>query len=270
VGDSTTRNQWLALCILLEPSKEQESTTRPVPSRQCIGEGWGYRRLIATGTFDYVKPIPASKMPQIIGVALNAYNISRFDAIYFGSTALHALHLFPAFDKRGDTDWPIAVNFKQDVSEKINVVRRLTSCPIFQTMHYICDSLFTGEWAQAKHDNYGGNRTGLRSICRKRLPYAVQVCEDFSMTSEGSTKVAQIERHGVESSNYPNIGVVDTFSLTYKQCWATNDGRHYDKLLPLCLKSLSERIRACQRAPNKSSTSRYDEKKSKSDWENSN
>ena len=253
-------NQWLALCALLEPSKEQQSTTWPVPSRQCIGEGWGHQRLVATGIFDSVKPIPASKMPHIITTALRTYRISRFDAIYVGSTALHVLHLFPAFDKRGDADWPKAINFKQDVSEMIRVVQAFTSCPIFQTMHYVCDSLFAGDWARALVNNYGRNRTQLRYICRKRLPHAVQVCEDFSMTSEGSTKVAQIERQGIQTSNNPSIGVVDAFALTYKQCWATNDGRPYLKLLPLCLKSLSERVRACQRVSNTRTTSSTNEK----------
>ena len=249
VGDSTMRNQWLALCSLLNvPLRELEVRNGSTSSRQCIGEGWGYRRLIATGTFDRSKPIASKNLSKIITNALKAYTATHFNVIYFGSTALHMLQLFPPYDI-GDKYWPLAANLKHEVSEMIRVVRTFTSCPIFQTMHYVCDGLFTGEWAQALRDNYGENRTELNSICRKRLPRAPKVCEDFSMTSEGSIKVAQIERHGIESSSYPNIGVVDTFSLTYKQCWATNDGRHYLKLLPLCLKSLSERVRACQPTP---------------------
>jgi len=252
VGDSTMRNQWLALCSLFNvPLKELELRNGSTSSRQCIGEGWGYKRLIATGTFDRSKPIAPENFPRIISTALKAYHTSRFDVIYFGSTALHMLQLFPTYDI-GDKYWPLAINLKREVSEMIRIVQTFTSCPIFQTMHYVCDSLFTGQWAQALRDNYSKNKTELRSICRKRLPSTPRVCEDFSMTSEGSTKVAQIERHGIQTSSYPGIGVVDTYSLTYKQCWATNDGRHYLKLLPLCLKSLSEQVHSCQRAPNDS------------------
>ena len=41
--------------------------------------------------------------------------------------------------------------------------------------------------------------------------------------------------------------VVDTFSITDGQCWASGmtDGRHYIKLIPVELKVLSDRILKC-------------------------
>ena len=248
IGDSTMRNQWSALCSLFAGSpKKLPQPTNMVPSLQCIGDGWGYKRLIATGTFDFMNPLVASQMPGILAAATKAYNISHFDAITFGSTALHALQLFPYRDL-GDTFWQKAIHFENDVSNVLRVVKNYTSCPIFQTIHYICDNLFVGKWADAIKDIYSGNDSKLRSICQKRLPQSVEVCMEFSFTSKGSTRVAQLEQHGIKSVDSA-IGIVDTYALTYTQCWATSDGVHYVKLIPLFLKALSEHVRACQVSP---------------------
>jgi len=246
VGDSTMRNQWSALCSLFAGSpRKLPQPTNMMPSIQCIGNGWGHKRLIATGTFDFMKPIVASQMPEILTAATKAYNISRFNVITFGSTALHVLQLFPYRDL-GDSFWPKAVNFEDDISQMLKTVQMFTSCPIFQTVHYICDNLFDGKWAEAIKDNYSGNNSNLQSICQKRLPESIDVCTSFSFTSKGSTSVAQIERRKIEAAR-PAVGIVDTYAMTYKQCWATKDGVHYVKLIPLFLKALSDQVRACQK-----------------------
>ena len=245
IGDSTTRNQYLGLCSILNPGK-LPTATNWIPSPECIGEGWGYKRLIATGTFDAGKPIMASQIPEILVTALKAYRTSKFDVIYFGSTALHLLQLFPAID-RGDAYWPKAINFQEDVAQMIQYVAAFTTCPVFHTVHYVCDEHFYGERVTAINKNYKHDNGHLKSICKKRLPQAIGVCENYSMTSQGSTFAARVERQGIEMSN-ASIAVVDAFSLTYKQCWASSDGIHYRKLLPIKLKLLSEHVRACQRA----------------------
>ena len=243
VGDSTMRNQWSALCSLLNVKKLFEPTDLAA-SPQCVGEGWGSQRLIATGTFNRLKPILASQMPGILAAATKAYNVSKFDVIYFGSSALHFLQLLPARDL-GDSFYLNAVNFESGISEMLQVVKSFTTCPIFQTMHYVCDDLYFGTWAKAFKENYYGDENNLRNICQKRVPQSVEVCMNFSFTSKGSITVAQIERRGIESANTA-VGVVDTYALTYKQCWASSDGRHYLKPLPIFLKALSEQIYACQ------------------------
>jgi len=246
VGDSTMRNQWSALCSLLSERKLPEPTDL-VASPPCTGEGWGYKRLIATGTFNRLKPIVASQMPGILAAATKAYNVSHFDAIYFGSSALHLLQLFPVREL-GDAFYPNAANFEEGISEMQQVAKSFSSCPIFQTMHYICDHLYFGTWAKALKDNYSGDESKLQNICQKRFPESVGVCMNFSFTSKGSTAVAQIERRGIELAKSA-VGIVDTYAMTYKQCWASSDGRHYLKLLPLFLKALSEQVYACQSAP---------------------
>jgi len=244
VGDSTTRNQWSALCSLFGDSKVPKAETLK-PSQECIGAGWGYSRLIATGTFNSVNATSASMMPEMITSALKAYNISKFDVIYFGSSALHLLNLFPA-ENVGESFWPQAINFQEEVSGMIKSVRSFTSCPIFHTLSHICDARHHPKRLKAYNDNYR-NKDNIISWCRKRLPQAIDVCVNFSLTSEGTTSVAQIERRGIESSN-TSIAVVDLFSLTYKQCWAAADGIHHIKILPLTLRRLSQHVRACQQA----------------------
>lgn len=243
IGDSTTRNQFLGLCSILN-ADILPTAKNCLPSPECIGQGWGYTRLIATGTFDASKPTVASQIPKIIVTALNAYRTSKFDVIYFGSTALHMLQLFPAID-RGDAYWPKAINFREDVARMIQHVAAFTTCPVFHTVHYVCDERFYGERVAAINKNYKHDNGHLESICRKRLPQAVRVCENYSMTSQGTTFAAQVERRGIEMSN-ASVAVVDAFSLTYKQCWASSDGIHYRKLLPIKLKLLSEHVRTCQ------------------------
>ena len=90
IGDSTTRNQFLGLCSILNAGV-LPVTPKCVPSPGCTGHGWGYKRLVVTGTFDSWKPTLASQMPKIITTALKAYNTTHFDVIYFGSTAQHML-----------------------------------------------------------------------------------------------------------------------------------------------------------------------------------
>ena len=121
VGDSTMRNQWSALCSLLNVKKLFEPTDLAA-SPQCVGEGWGSQRLIATGTFNRLKPILASQMPGILAAATKAYNVSKFDVIYFGSSALHFLQLLPARDL-GDSFYLNAVNFESGISEMLQVVK---------------------------------------------------------------------------------------------------------------------------------------------------
>jgi len=245
MGDSTTRNQFLGLCSILNAGVLPVAQNC-VPSPGCTGHGWGYKQLVVTGTFDAGKPTLASQMPKIITTALKAYNATHFDVIYFGSTALHMLQLFPAID-RGDAYWPKAINFREDVSQMIKHVASFTTCPVFHTLHYVCDEHFYGERVKAINKNYKHDNGHLQGICKKRLPRAIDVCKNYSMTSQGTTIVAQEEQQGVKLSN-TSIAVVDAFSLTYKQCWASSDGIHYRKLLPLKLRLLSEHVRACQRA----------------------
>jgi len=244
IGDSTTRNQWLALCSLLGEGELPEPPSLQ-PSPPCIGEGWGHKQLIATGTFDRESPINSSRMAEILTTAHQAYNVSRFDVIYFGSTALHLLRLYPAFDLH-NRHWPMAMDFVHEVSEMIRIVRAFSSCPIFHTMHYVCDSLFYLNWKKALQQTYKSNTSKLQNFCQERAPpEALEVCKTFSMTTEGSINVARLERHGLELSN-DSISVVDTFALTYKQCWASKDGVHYLKLLPIQLKLLSGHVETCQ------------------------
>jgi len=244
VGDSTTRNQFLAMCSqLVSPKNLPTELINLRPSPKCVGDGWGYKRLIVTGTFDRINPIPASLMPEILTTAQKAYKIKQFDAVYFGSTAIHLLRSFPALEPSNFT-WAKTINFEENVSDMIRVVKMFTPCPIFHTMHYVCDSLFYGKRADALKEL--NDQSQLQSVCQKWTePRSIEACMTFLMSTKGSMYVARAERRGIELLN-SSVAVVDTFTLTYKQCWASNDGVHYIKLLPLHIQLLSERVYACQ------------------------
>ena len=73
------------------------------------------------------------------------------------------------------------------------------------------------------------------------------LCATFAFTGNGSRRVHDVEMAAVKTMKEDPPALVDTFTMTDGQCWATgaSDGRHYIKLIPLELQMLSDRIRAC-------------------------
>ena len=110
-------------------------------------------------------------------------------------------------------------------------------------MHYVCDEKFTGQWASVINSpDYLSNNA---KYCKENSKNA-SLCLDFSFTSLGSKRLHARESAAIQRMKSPPA-VVDAFSITDGQCWATKsgDGRHYIPLIPVELQTLSYHIKDC-------------------------
>lgn len=130
--------------------------------------------------------------------------------------------------------------------------------PIYQTMHYVDDSLYVDDWkSTAKRLNrnpqigYQNCATRLRmqksTGAKDAEKEAIALCAKFVFTARGSKAVVALERSAVQEAN---ISFYDTFAITRNQPLASKpgDGRHYIALLPKELVALSVEILAWLRS----------------------
>lgn len=243
IGDSTTRNTIHFLCDILGG----KNATHP-HSPDCLSPD-GRVEIIGKSFGGPADPWDMRTAGALLDALTNRSLAGRegapFDAVYFGTTLLHAMQLLPLLEFRGRKDF----NLSGDVAAAVKQMRARGACPVLHTVNWICDRRFFGEKgaiaqgvrasARAAHNHFG-------PLCeaRNRSRSDTRMCTALSFTARGSEYAAQLERAAVKALANP-IDIVDAHAITREQCWAAKDGRHYTPLLPMKIALLVEALRSC-------------------------
>ena len=236
IGDSVSRNQMQFLCDVLG--------SPPVEVRHglvCRGRGVFCALRVFDGGND---PWHMSSAGEVLKSL--ARNIptgpGRFDAVYFGSTALHMLQLLPAVRWRA---WSVARSLEVDLASALEAIPR---CPVFTTANWLCSNKFflRPELPFGKILNKAARNTSyFKSECAAATESKAEaaLCRDLTFTTGGSERANALERAAVKAAG--PLRVVDSYAMTRDQCWATSDGIHYMPLLPYRVASLLAHVRDC-------------------------
>ena len=247
IGDSTMRHQYYALCDILEAPvlEQQEATAIHCQSPPSASPIWGFSSvkvayLERPRGIKMARSLPVEISNSISGNSSNRHPPRSMHITYFATSALHLLQLGSA---RAFANEDAARDLEKDVGAATALIRIKNSCPVFQMMHYVCDEKFTGQWASVINSpDYLSNNA---KYCKENSKNA-SLCLDFSFTSLGSKRLHARESAAIQRMKSPPA-VVDAFSITDGQCWATKsgDGRHYIPLIPVELQILSYHIKDC-------------------------
>ncbi len=166
------------------------------------------------------------------------------DIVYFGSDALHYMHLGDAnpYDVEREKQ---ALHFEENIGISVNLVRSIKALPVFQTVHSVCTKVFNGKYGVANQPDFPEIIDKYCSKLSEGDAARKARCKGFTLTLEGADFALKLERKSLASAPAPAMDVVDSHSITTDQCWATSsmDGRHYPPLLPVEIRELSDIVR---------------------------
>lgn len=146
LGDSTTRNQLLLLCDLLEDKPREFTLAQRAFSgyeqRACKGTAYGIKNVSITWIG---KTTQYPDLNHIINaMAADDKHNNTIHVTYYASAALHILQLLPLRDFNAERAAGI---FVPSIQAALRGIREMNSCPIFMTMHYVCQERFTYQYA---------------------------------------------------------------------------------------------------------------------------
>lgn len=240
-GDSTMRNQWMALCSLIagtaepsDPNPEGGPVRRLEENEKVAKRNYCTSSLGSAFLYHTWEPIEADFVEKTMSWGYPAPTV-----IYLNS-GLHVLRgLGPAGQnwnkKRYQEFRDYEATFTSAI-QKFSIVAPKAKVAVMLS-HCICESLFVGEWGKQIAD-FGEDPVKATATCTAQLHEEgvqlsdVQVaCQESMFLRQNIMRLNDRMTAAVRELQVMAPSIVDAFKLTDRRCEATFDGVHYNYLV---------------------------------------